>query len=356
VRILHTYCLNNNIGDYYIGVGLKNLLRKYLDVKYIGDTNLQGREFNEYYIENVINKKYDLLVIGGGGIIHGKHWPNGWFWLIDIEIIKKIKIPYIVYGVGYNYWVDEGSMPQRGIIHLNEAIKNAAYFSLRNDGSAKRMSGLTRFDLPVVPDPGFHVNLNPPNPRLIQKQYIVIQLANDKPELRFLSLEKRKIFVDHMREVVSNVSKDYHVLFAPHVFEDISLSQQIASGIGNTSVWDFGEYAFDKCERTLSFYEHAEFVIAMRGHGQIIPISYNVPVIALENHPKHRGLMEDLDLLDYNLAINESDFKQNLLTIIEKLKSNKDKLFAHYQSINKTLALNSEVTFSNIKTKLNGYS
>ena len=92
MRILHTYCLNHNIGDYALGIGLKNLLREYIKVDFIGDTNIQGRVFDEYYIKEVVNKKYDLLVIGGGGIIHGAHWPNGWFWLIDIELIKEIEI------------------------------------------------------------------------------------------------------------------------------------------------------------------------------------------------------------------------------------------------------------------------
>ncbi|MHA8078931.1 polysaccharide pyruvyl transferase family protein [Aquirufa antheringensis] len=356
MRILHTYCLNYNIGDYYLGIGVKNLLRKYFDVDYIGDTNIQGREFNEYFIEQVVNKRYDLLVIGGGGIIHGAHWPNGWFWLIDIDLIKKINIPFIIYGVGYNYWVEEVGIPERGITHLNETIRNSAYFSVRNDGSAKRILEQTKIDVPSIPDPGFHVNLNAPTPRPIKNPYIIIQLANDKPESRFLTLEKRKVFIDHMRDVVIDLAKDYHVLFAPHVYDDIWLSEQIASGIHNTSIWNFGEYSFDKSELTLGFYEHAEFVVAMRGHGQIIPISYNVPVIALENHPKHRGLMEELNLLEYNVAINESEFKQNLLMVIEKLKLNKDKLFTLYQSINKTLASDTKAAFSIIKSKLNGNS
>src|SRR5690606_24216224 len=128
MKVLHSYCLNYNIGDYALGIGVKNLLREYLDISMIGNTNLQGQKFDEYYIKEVVNKRYDLLVIGGGGIIHGAHWPNGWFWLINKELIQEIKIPFIVYGVGYNYWEEEGGIPQRGIDHLKETIKYASYF------------------------------------------------------------------------------------------------------------------------------------------------------------------------------------------------------------------------------------
>jgi hypothetical protein len=91
MRVMHTYCLNYNFGDYALGFGVKNMLRNIFNVSYIAETNLQGQIFDDYFI-NIVNENYDLLVIGGGGIIHGAHWPQGWFWLIEQKNIKKIKI------------------------------------------------------------------------------------------------------------------------------------------------------------------------------------------------------------------------------------------------------------------------
>lgn len=353
MRVLHTYCLNFNIGDYALGYGVKNLLREYLDITLIGETNIQGRQFDEYYINEVVNKRYDLLVIGGGGIIHGSHWPNGWFWLIDKDLIKQIKIPFIVYGVGYNYWEEEGGIPERGTSHLKETIKHAAFFSVRNDGSAQRIFKQTGINAPAIPDPGFHINLNTEYTRTINESYVVIQIANDKPESRFGSLENRTRFIDDMREVCMKLSENYKVLLAPHVPDDVSISNEIARNLTNIDVWDFGYFAFDHSQESLAYYKYAEFAIAMRGHGQIVPIAFNTPVIALENHPKHRGLMEELNLLDYNVKISDPNFKQNLLSCIEKLSQNKEQLVVEYKEINEKLLKDSAEAFSTIKSRLN---
>lgn len=65
--------------------------------------------------------------------------------------------------------------------------------------------------------------------------------------------------------------------------------QKIAEGVSNCEIWDFGYFAFDHSSEAIGYYEYAEFVLSMRGHGQILPICFNTPVISLQNHPKHMG-------------------------------------------------------------------
>jgi polysaccharide pyruvyl transferase WcaK-like protein len=291
-------------------------------------------------------------VIGGGGIIHGAHWPNGWFWLIDQDLIKQIKIPFIVYGVGYNYWVEEGGIPQRGIDHLQETIKHAAYFSVRNDGSAKRILNQTGIVAPVIPDPGFHVDINTEYKNYVGEPYVIVQVANDKPEHRFGSLDKKKKFISEMREITSGLTGKYKVIYAPHVPDDISISKDIVEGIPKAEVWDFGRFAFDHSKEAVGFYKYAEFAIAMRGHGQIVPICFNTPVIALENHPKHRGLMEELGLLEYNVKVDLTDFKEVLLSKINLVEVQKSNLVKRYQEINFALREASREAFMEIKNRI----
>ena len=351
MKILHTYCLNYNIGDYALGVGLKNLLRHYLDVDMIGNTNIQGRNFDEYYINEVVNKKYDLLVIGGGGIIHGSHWPNGWFWLIEKNLIQSIKIPFIVYGVGDNYFADE-TVPDKAVKHLLETNRNATFFSVRNDGSHERVLDQTGIDAFEVPDPGFHVSLDCSYKRTQEEPYIIIQLADDKPIQRFGNKNDRKIFIESMRKITKKLSGQYKVIFAPHVFDDISLSKEVAKDIPNCELWEFGYMAFDHIERALQYYKYAEFVLSMRGHGQIIPISFNVPVVSLQNHPKHAGLMARLDLMEYNVDLREPNFTDKLEGVIDKVIINRIDLIRLYKDINHQLSDKTEKAFYKIKENL----
>ena len=355
MKILHSYCLNYNLGDYFLGIGLKNLLRKYLDISFIGNTNIQGREFNSYYIKEVVNKRYDLLVIGGGGIIHGSHWPNGWFWLIEKELIKTIEIPFIVYGAGNNYWDKEGAIPQRALEHLDETIERSLFFSVRNDGSAYSLrNNLKNYQLiHTVPDPGFHINLDTDYCRKINDPYVIVQLANDKQDIRFLNQECKTNFIKNLREVVKILSKHYKILFTPHVFDDLELSIEIAKGIDNTEIWDFGYFAFDNIKEAVGYYKYAKFVLAMRGHGQIVPIAFNTPTISLGNHPKHLGLMKELDLMDYYLDISNNEFVPLILNMIKKIEENYVIIKSKYNLINQRLLKNTDNSFKYIVKELN---
>lgn len=346
---MHTYCLNYNFGDYALGFGVRNMLRKVFDVSYIAETNLQGQLFDDYFID-IINEKYDLLVIGGGGIIHGAHWPQGWFWLIEKENIKKIKIPFIVYGAGYNYFKDEEGIPERGVAHLKETSQRAAFFSVRNDGSHARLLEQTGINAEVIADPGFWFGMDYTGRDIIQlDKYIVVQLADDKPLHRFGSIENRSEFIKNLNDVLQKLSEDYTIIFAPHVFDDIGLSEEVAEGIENSKIIDFSKYAFDHTYDAIGVYKNAEFVFAMRGHGQIVPLGFDIPVISLENHDKHKGLMEEFGLGKYNVNVLDPNFTKELENLTNELIDNIDSIKNYIINKNRILLKDSADTLSNIE-------
>jgi len=318
MRILHTYCLNYNLGDHALGLGVKALLRNFLPVDLIAETNLQGTTFDDAFIKTV-NDNYDLLVIGGGGIIHGRHWPNGWFWLIERERIKDLRIPFVVYGAGYNYFRGEQGIPERGINHLRETAARASFFSVRNDGSRGRLAAQTGIEAREVPDPGFAVGLGRTYERPVADPYVLVQLAADKPEYRYGGVDGVTTFTENIRRVVEQLAGNRRVILAPHVLADVGLCHSVAEGIRNATVWPFGSFAFDRTVEAVSYYKFADFVLAMRGHGQIIPLSFEVPVITLANHDKNRGLVVELGLDDLCIDIGESHFVVRCMELCEQV-------------------------------------
>jgi len=333
MKILHAYCLNYNLGDYALGYGVKKALRELLPVELIAEVNLQGQVFNPYFID-IVNKNYDLLVIGGGGIIHGAHWPQGWFWLIEQELISTLKIPFMVFAAGYNYFKDEEGIPEVGVRHLQETAKLARLFSVRNDGSYERLKAQTGIDAKMIADAGFWIGRNETfaRPQHLQQEYIVVQLANDKPEHRIGSGLQYDQFIKNLRQAIIALSKKYHIVMAPHVYADIAMSKEVAEGIANVSIWPFSEFAFDKVEHIFSYYEHATCVLGMRGHGQIIPLSFGVPTISLENHHKHRELMEHIGLGQFNVSVSDPMLSEKIINLVEIGISERASISSHMKT------------------------
>jgi len=346
MRILHVFCQNHNIGDYLLAYGVRKLLRTYLDVELIASANLQGQVFDEYYIDEVVNKKYDLLVIGGGGILHGAHWPNGWFWLIEKSLISRIKIPFIIFGVGYNYFPGEDGIPERGIVHLRETFEKALHFTVRNDGSKKCLTRDTGIIAQEIPDPGFFMG-SPSE----SKGYVVIQPAMDKSKMRFSNRPQEDVLCD-IRNVAINLSEHRKVILASHVYDDIEACRYIFDESKNMEIVDFGKYAFDKSHEYIDLYKHAEFVLSMRGHGLIVPMGMNVPVISLGTHRKNIDLMHNLELSDFIADVNKTTFSADICSVIQNIETNRTKIKEKYNTFNLGFDESIRKDFDEIKMKL----
>jgi polysaccharide pyruvyl transferase WcaK-like protein len=90
----------------------------------------------------------------------------------------------------------------------------------------------------------------------------------------------------------------------------------------------------------------------MRGHGQIVPFAFNTPIISIENHPKHKGLMDELELSEYNINIYDQYFYDNIMKAIYNIERNKDRLIYHYKSMNNKMLEITNQNMSNIKMQL----
>ena len=109
-----------NYGDLVLQESLFGRLRKFAS----GPINIvpidcQTTRFHEGLVD-LINETGSLLIVGGGGFIF--HRPedksvSGWQFNISVSLLKKLRVPLVVYGIGYNrFFFDDrgGSASGRG--------------------------------------------------------------------------------------------------------------------------------------------------------------------------------------------------------------------------------------------------
>ena len=91
-----------NAGDTAIGSAFKNLFQsEFLDSEI---TFMNCRKIFSKNDIDVINQ-HDFLIISGGGLFLFDTFANeqsDWQWGISKELLEDIKIPIVVYAVGYN--------------------------------------------------------------------------------------------------------------------------------------------------------------------------------------------------------------------------------------------------------------
>ena len=108
IKIAHIYASNAkvNSGDFFLGISTKKYFQeKYFKEKNVSFTDIDCRNQNNFINIDNINKNYEYLLIGGGGLILPDTTPNNiscWQWVISLENLQKINIPIYVVSIGYN--------------------------------------------------------------------------------------------------------------------------------------------------------------------------------------------------------------------------------------------------------------
>ena len=100
--------------------------------------------FDQQYVE-WLNDNADLLMIGGGGFIMGqKKDTSGIALPFEIRLLQKLKIPIVVYAIGYNLFYGETLRNARALSALIAQIQDlGGLFSVRNDGSKERLGKIS---------------------------------------------------------------------------------------------------------------------------------------------------------------------------------------------------------------------
>lgn len=306
-RIYHYCGPLRNVGDQALVESIRTNLLKLSDkpIHFITqDLKLNQPINNE--IVNYINNYTDMLLVGGGGMImpgDGFDTESGWQFNISIENLLKIKVPIVVYAIGYNMFPGDKNINTQTVTHLQTTQRLSKLFSVRNNGTKDKLVKLGLKVAEVVPDPGMFVestNVTLPGIKSTDK-LVCINWAGDRVEKRWLNSDYGttiSAFISALRQVQKHTP--FEILFMNHVFKYDTYWASILGSILRQhwhSLEDMHPWLYPEQQVYAPYiagiYKRADVSIGMRGHACIIPWGQGTATIAFGSHPKTSFFAKD---------------------------------------------------------------
>lgn len=301
MKIWHIYARHYNFGDHALGLATRSLFRQH----FASDAIFETVDTHKLWIDtrkvDEINRDADLVLVGGGGLIHTFALDGrAWMFHLPTNLVTSIAPRLGVFGVGFNQFRTESQQLRPSVCRNLGAIqKHALFLSVRNDESKECLARNGIFADEIV-DPGFFLDGNHPLPEL-GRPYAIVQLAFDSTAER--GIDRNRLMsgigalIDHI------IARGLAVVLAPHCQPDIEISRAVRAASKHNDqihIWNYyGGISDDQLSSHLGYYKHAELVVGMRGHAQIIPAGMGVPFLTIANHRKHLDLAARLGMSDY---------------------------------------------------------
>lgn len=245
------------------------------------------------------------LIIGGGGLFlpdTNANTISGWQWACSKASLDEIKVPIVLYSVGYNYF--RGQEPGKLFIdNLNAIVEKSVFVGLRNHGSIESVKALLQESLrdKIRYQPCTTTLIRRIMPELAPKQEsgkIAFNFAFDRADKRYGERQE-----EILREVVKSMyllrDRGYEIYIVAHCVNDLFILSRIEDRKGihviNASAWDLDKLA--------GFYNDIDVVLGMRGHAQMIPFGVNCHIISLGSHEKMRWFLEDVNATDWYVEL-----------------------------------------------------
>lgn len=276
-----------------------------------------------------LNEKADMLLVGGGGFIMNRHEDNslsGWQWSIKNEDIAKIKVPVVVYGIGYNKFnYDNRGFKEQMNQSLTLTQTKAKLFSVRNSGTKEELisRGLNENKIEVIPDSGMFISPRPINADFLNSGRMLIGLnfVSDRPQYTYpddYNNTKKKVmenlinackyFIEKYNALIINID---HI---PVLDEEVNI--EFKSKLGNDNYLVLSEEIPEIYPPSLVnshflayIYKKMDVVIGMRGHSNIISFGMGTPFVSMGSHNKNRFFAKEIGEEKY--LIDLRDYKNN---------------------------------------------
>jgi len=300
-----------NVGDLLLPAAIRDLFSNEFEVK-----RWKGLPVYSVITDKLVNhiNQSDTLVIGGGGLFLKDTNPNqlsGWQWSCSIEQLKKINKPIILYAIGYNRFRYQEDFDPIFKEHLNALVSKAAFVGIRNTGSILKLreyltneSDKTKLRL----QPCITTLISKLYPDLTdyyhKKNYIAVNCAFDRQNLRFKSTETL--------EAIARVVKELASITTIRYFSHMKSDQAILPYFKAQHI-EYELVEFKSVRQIIETYAEPRLVIGMRGHAQMIPFGCLTPIISIISHDKLKWFLEDIGHPEWGVDVLDEAFESKLL-------------------------------------------
>lgn len=317
LNILHIGSYSKNLGD---NIALSNVRKSFsLHSPNIEFTSLDISTFweDKNNLDDIVKRlntgKHTAILFGGGGLLEFENYSKmKTFQKLPLskQILERLEKPVLIYGVGVNAFRGEEEWSEKAIKTLQEIVDNVKIFSVRNDGSLDKLKqlGINTSKVHEIPDPGvIHFSQKEENYSL---QRGVFQPARNGSK----KINKFR-FQEYVEDVLS-IPEDLGIPIFPHTTKDYEFKGNFIFDDNSFSK----EVKFEFVEQTLAEYYKYDYVVAMRGHGQLITIGMNIPGIYFSTQDKVLDFSIKNGYEEYNVDISNTSWRKQIDLKIQRLK------------------------------------
>ncbi|PYF07591.1 polysaccharide pyruvyl transferase family protein [Ureibacillus chungkukjangi] len=299
--------------------------------------NLYKTFFHTYKSNQKYVAEFDLLIIGGGGILMDFYRREAHLFGTYGLMAANSKVPYIVYGAG------AGPLDTlTGKLMIRLLCKHAENVSVRDPESKALLQQIgVKKDIKVIGDPAFTLH-NPKNehvkkPTQIGLSAVPIYNANYWPSG---DIEKYDNYVKGMAANLDNLIKNHNVqltFFATKFPQDVSVTKDIQKKMqfgSSTKIIDENL----KPERLLEVTKEFDIVIGTRLHSLILATNTQTPIIALSYHQKVSNYMKLINAQNRCISIEEIQQNPNVIAeAVAHIQSNWEEIIEDTKDISERL-------------------
>lgn len=302
-----------NAGDTAIGAAFNHLFEKEFPASNVSFMNCR-KIFTHEDIKSINDA--DVLFVSGGGLFLYDTFLNNvsdWQWGISTDLLEKIKIPIIVYALGYNKFRKQRNFNNLFNKTVNTLVKKSIFFSLRNSGSCKAIK--KHIDKKFFDK--IYLNFCPT--MLLNEQFgfsssfnnnsVAFVIGGDRINNRHENLEK---FVYEIKSFVGYLNKKG--------IETTLINHQNDTWIQKYVNFDRLVDLFGKDSKQIyETYSKIDVVVADRGHGLMIPFSCGCKILSPVSHDKLQWFLNDMNLSEFGIVENDEKLATKLIEKFEKL-------------------------------------